>query len=98
MPEVIYVRGGIRTFPPSDMTIYGRSLVEEKWVWNYAHPRGPRFGNTTLTLFDYTEGKIKTWLNWDGSQPPGEEPNTSEELAPLSVVTLYDHIKSSQAR
>ena len=98
MPETIYIRGGMRINPPQDMALDRRHMVPEEWVWQFAHPRGPRPTGTTLTLFDYTRAEVQVWEDWDGDQPPKPCPTTQRALDPPSVLSLYEHLKEVGTR
>lgn len=79
----------------TDVVIYvlGRENDDAR-VWENAHPRGPR-SDTTLVYFDYVAEKRKSWLKWNGDQPPKVKPDEEQKIS--SVLDLYDFIKKAKA-
>lgn len=75
--------------------VYGKDQPTINFVWQNAHPRGPR-ANTTLTLFDYASGKRQKWLSWNGRLPPETTPASVDSIA--SILDLYDFIKALPAK
>jgi hypothetical protein len=77
--QVIFVQGGRRN--------------EAVYPWMFFHfdpHRDADPGPVDLVYFDYPDGKLKIWRNWNKKRgkPPQAEPDTEEELVPKVKIRL----------